>query len=290
MTPRELIISTASLFKEAGVPDPENDAALILSSLVSRPPLVLRLDTESSVDPDIENRYRILSARRAKREPLQYILGGQTFFGRFFITDKRVLIPRPETAELCDLVIQTLSHSCSLDGISSSLSVLDLCCGSGCIGITLALELPFTSVTLSDISPDALDVARLNARRLNAVTEFTCGDLFHPLSGRMFNIIVSNPPYIPAADFSTLQSEVLSEPRIALYGGTDGLDFYRLIASQAPKHLTSCGRLFLEIGANESDGIQSLLSYNHFTDIQIYKDMAGINRMVSAIYPGPEET
>lgn len=302
MTPRELILSAANTLKEAGVPDPEFDAALLLSSLADKPPLTLRLDNDSAVSPETENSYRALAARRAARIPLQYIIGSQIFLGRPFLTDERVLIPRPETAELCEYAIKTLAelftHCDGTDRASDNphsepgddaVSALDLCCGSGCIGLTIALELPFTRVTLSDISSDALQVARINAERLGANTAFVTGDLFQPLQNQRFHAIISNPPYIPASDFSSLQAEVLFEPRIALHGGEDGLDFYRRIIREAPEHLYPGGRIFLEVGAGESQSVHELLDRYSFIDIQTLKDMAGTERILSAVRPGPEE-
>ena len=159
MTCRELIRRAAENFRAAGIPDPVNDAALLLSHLTGRPPLSLRLDDETVPDPSVIASFTSLAERRISRIPLQYLLGEAPFYGRMFRVDSRVLIPRPETELLCEWALDLMKDR-------PSPRILDLCCGSGCIGITLKAELPSASVTLSDISPDALSLAAENAALL----------------------------------------------------------------------------------------------------------------------------
>ena len=195
-----------------------------------------------------------------------------------FKVDARVLIPRPETALLCEWALDTLRNS-------SSPRVLDLCCGSGCIGLTIKAERPDADVTLSDVSSDALNVSAVNAVRLSLDVSVKQSDLFQDLSGALFDLIISNPPYIRSSDCDTLQPEVMKEPRLALDGGTDGCDLYRRIIREAGSVLVPGGMLMMEMGVHESDILSDMLSNHGYTGIQIRKDYAGIDRMILATLP-----
>ena len=267
MTPCALLRETTRRFREAGIPDPETDGALLLSFLLGKPPLSLRLDTETELSPDMLDSFDTLVRRRLDREPLQYITGEAPFYGRMFFVDRRVLIPRPETEELCAWALENLPAS-------DSCRVLDLCCGNGCIGLTLAAERPHWDVVLADCSPDALEVAVLNASRLDLSVSFHQGDLTEGLADNSFDCIVSNPPYIPSAECAALQPEVLQEPSLALDGGTDGLDFYRRLAAEWEKHVRPGGLLLLEIGHTQGAAVQGL-----FPGARIVKDMGGLDRV-----------
>ena len=275
MTPRELILSTSNGFRAAGIPDPDYDAAMLLAHLTGKVPLELRLDTESQLDPDLVTKYRRLAGSRLERVPLQYLLGGTSFCGRVFAVDRRVLIPRPETEYLCEWALEVL------EGIPSP-RVLDLCCGSGAIGLTVKAEHPDASVTLSDISPEALEVAACNAARLSLDVVIRRCDLLDGFSPSSFDLIVTNPPYIPTGECSRLQPEVLMEPRLALDGGRDGCDFYRRIIIASGAVLSPGGYLLMEMGIHESGLISGFLSVHGFTGITIRKDIAGIDRMILA--------
>ena len=278
MTPRDLIRKTANRFYTAGIPDPENDAALLLSYLTERPALELRLDMDSEMNPELITAYQALADKRMNRVPLQYLIGEAPFYRRLFKTDPRVLIPRPETELLCEWALDILKNSLSP-------RVLDLCCGSGCIGLTIKAERPDAAVTLSDISSDALNVSAVNAIRLSLDVSICQSDLFSALKGSYFDLIISNPPYIPSEDCNRLQPEVLNEPRLALDGGPDGCDLYRRIINSAGSVLNSGGKLLMELGINESGPLSLLLSEHGFTDIEIRKDYAGIDRMILAVLP-----
>lgn len=278
MTYRELIYSTAKRFRAAGIPDPENDAALLLSHLTGKPVLELRLDMDTEPDPGVLSVYGELVENRLNRTPLQYILGEAPFYGRMFKVDPRVLIPRPETALLCKWALDTL---CNVP----SPHVLDLCCGSGCIGLTMKAERPDSDVTLSDISSDALNVTAVNAVRLSLDVSIRQSDLFQNLSGAKFDLIISNPPYIRSSDCDTLQPEVLKEPRLALDGGYDGCDLYRRIIRDAGSVLVPGGTLMMELGIHEADTLSEMLSDHDYTGIQIRNDYAGIDRMILATLP-----
>ena len=159
--------------------------------------------------------------------------------------------------------------------------VLDLCCGTGAIGLTLALERPGCQVTLSDLSGEALSLAQENAVRLGASCRFCQGDLFEPVAAETYDLIISNPPYIPADVCRQLQQEVQKEPLMALEGGLDGLYFYRQIAAQGPAHLVAGGLLLLEIGYDQGETVPALLE-EHFTQIQMHRDLNHLPRMVTA--------
>lgn len=278
MNPRDLIRDTARRFEAAGIPDPENDAALLLSHLTGRPPLDLRLDSDTVLDGNLLSAFSGLAEQRLQRIPLQYLLGEAPFCGRLFRVEPGVLIPRPETELLCEWALDILR------GIPSP-RVLDLCCGSGCIGLTLRAECPDASVTLSDISPDALRTAASNASGLSLDVALCRSDLFAAFETDAFDLIVSNPPYIPSADCDHLQAEVMREPRLALDGGPDGCDLYRRIAASAPAVLVPGGRLLMELGIGESDSVSRMLTAAGFTGIEVRKDYAGIDRMILAVLP-----
>ncbi len=278
MTCRELIRRASESFCAAGIPDPVNDAALLLSHLTGRPPLALRLDEETVLDPSVIDSFKSLAEQRLSRIPLQYLLGEAPFYGRMFRVDFRVLIPRPETELLCEWALELLKDH-------SSPRILDLCCGSGCIGITLKAELPSASVTLSDISPDALDLAAENASLLGADVALCRSDLLEAFSGTSFDLIISNPPYIPSADCDTLQEEVLREPRLALDGGKDGLSVYRRIVREAFHRLSPGGFLLMELGIGEDEAVSALLSDYGYESIQIREDLSGIRRMILSTHP-----
>lgn len=278
MTPCELIRSTAVRFRSAGIPDPENDSALLLASLCGTAPLTLRLDMDTALKPALLSRYEFLVDQRLKRIPLQYILGESPFCGHLFKVDPRVLIPRPETELLCYWALEILKDQ-------KAPRVLDLCCGSGCIGLSLKASSPDIQVTLSDISADALSVASENMRRLSLIVSLHQGDLLEGFPPVSFDLIVCNPPYIPAADCIGLQPEVLFEPRLALDGGVDGLDLYRRLIASAVTVLEPGGALLMELGIHESGPVSGLLSASGYTGIQVRKDLNGIERMILAFTP-----
>ena len=275
MTPCELIRQTAALFHSAGIPDPAWDSALLLAHLTGHPPLNLRLDTDTQLREDTLRAFAELRDRRLDRTPLQYLTHEQSFLGHTFYVDERVLIPRPETELLAERVIDTLRPI-------ETPTALDLCCGSGCIAVSVALALPGAQVHAADLSPEALAVTRQNAEALGARITLHQGDLFAAVEGLRFHLIVSNPPYIPTAECAALQQEVLREPAMALDGGGDGLDFYRRIAREAPRHLLPGGAVFLEVGFDQAEAVCALLAAGGFTRTAIHPDLQGIGRMVEA--------
>lgn len=276
MTPRELIRQAAASFRAAGVPDPEVDAALLLSHVTGRAPLLLRADDWTALSSDALSAFDALAKRRLTREPLQYILRSQSFLGRDYYVDGRVLIPRPETELLAERAIAFL-HS-----RAPGATALDLCCGSGCIAISMALGAPEAKVHACDLSADALTVTRRNAEALGAAVTLHQGDLFSAVENASFDLIVSNPPYIPTADCVVLQQEVLLEPQMALDGGEDGLHFYRRIAQEGPRHLNPGGALLLEVGYGQADSVMRLMDEAGFRSVRAHRDYQQIQRIIEA--------
>ncbi|MBE5785404.1 MAG: peptide chain release factor N(5)-glutamine methyltransferase [Clostridiales bacterium] len=205
--------------------------------------------------------------RRLTGEPLQYILGEWEFMGLPFKVDSRALIPRQDTETLAEAAIALLKKK-------TGRRVLDMCCGTGCIGISLAV-LAGAEVTLADISADALALARENAAWNGINAAFVETDLFSAIKGE-YDLIVSNPPYISAKDMETLQKEVRFEPPLALYGGEDGLDLYRRIAADYKAYLAPGGAILLEVGAGEAGDVKALLGEGAYS----VKDLCGIDRVV----------
>lgn len=276
MTPRELIRLMAAELADAGVPDSEVDASLLLSHITGQNPMNLRLDSWSQVSLDVEETLRALCEKRKTRTPLQYLTGVQSFLGRDFHVDERVLIPRPETELLAERAIAALR-------MRPAPIALDMCCGSGCLAISMALGDPRAQVHAADLSEGALAVTALNAERLYAKVILHQGDLFGSIpDGLRFDVIVSNPPYIPAADCLELQEEVRREPMMALDGGADGYDFYRRIAEDAPRFLKEGGVLLMEVGFDQAQGVIALCREAGFTSAVAHEDYQHIERMVEA--------
>ena len=253
------------------IPEPRLDAEYMLAEVLHTSRLMMLIDKSRVLTAAAEEAFERMMARREQREPLQYILGSQSFMGFSFKTDPRALIPRNDTEALCE---EALRH------IRPGDRVLDLCTGTGALGIAIKKLCPQAIVTATDISEAALSLAEENARSLQAEVRFLQGDLFAPVSGEEFEVIVSNPPYIPEALRGRLQAEVEKEPALALFAGEDGLDFYRRIAREAPAYLAPQGWLCLEVGDGEAEAVAALLKTN-FESVRILPDLNGLNRVVS---------
>lgn len=217
---------------------------------------------------------------RASRVPLQYLTGKQDFMGLTFHVDERVLIPRQDTETLAELVLR--------ENPEKNIRLLDLCTGSGCLAVSLAVLGGYEEVDAGDISPDALEVAEENGRRLGGNVHFVESDLFSALDpGKAYDVIVSNPPYIPTEVIEGLEPEVRDyEPRLALDGDRDGLAFYRRIAAESRKFLADGGWLYLEIGYDQGEALEALLRDNGFVGVRIVKDAAGNHRVACGQWPG----
>ncbi len=230
---------------------------------------------DSFTDEEIKQLNKVVK-QRINRKPLCKILGRRNFYGRDFVVNQNVLSPRQETEILTNMVIDELEQR------KTGKKVLDLCTGSGAIGITIALETKAV-VTCSDKSKKALDIANQNAQNLKAKVQIIKSDMFKDLNDcGKFDIIVSNPPYIPSKDIETLDEEVKNyDPILALDGGDDGLDFYKIIAKKAADYLNKNGKLYLEIGYSQGQDVAYLLRDN-FENIEIKKDYDGLDRIIVA--------
>jgi release factor glutamine methyltransferase len=228
---------------------------------------------------DTRLHFDVLVKRRLRGEPIQYITGETEFYGLPFRVTPAVLIPRPETEHLAE---ETLKRAADF----AHPRIVDIGTGSGCIAIALAHHLPHASITASDLSPEALTLARQNAEsnQVAGHIRFLEGDLMTPIAGETFNVIVSNPPYVPEADRSTLSVEVRDhEPALALFAGDDGLDIYRRLIPAAHAALIPAGFLLLETGFGQQGAVTALLAASGFQSIETLPDLQGIPRVVSAL-------
>ncbi len=266
-----------------GVHDAAFDARALLSFVMEIPFRDIPLHYMDEAADEQQERYEELIGRRMSGEPLQYITGEQEFMGLTFHVDSRVLIPRLDTEILAEEALEYVNRKLTR---GDAVRVLDLCCGSGALGLSIAAlhsETDRLEVVISDISEDALEVARQNAEALGVSDRvaFVKGDLFENIE-KSFDLIVCNPPYIRTDVIETLDKEVREhEPMLALDGGADGLDIYRRIAEEAPGYLKAGGRLLMEIGYDQAEDVAALLQ-KEFDDIKVLKDLAGLDRVIAA--------
>ena len=272
-------------FKARGLVSPRLDAELLLGFVLGLDRIRLILDSTRPLTTEELTQYRELIKRRRRGEPIAYIRGEREFYGHNFRVDSRVLVPRPDTETLVGVALARTQQR-SLYG-----RALDLCTGSGCVAIAFALERPTWRVTGTDRSADALALARENALRLGAIfpTRWLEGDLFGALSeATRFDLITANPPYIPDGEIAELDPDVRDfEPRQALAGGADGLDFVRRILKDAPGYLSPEGVLALEIGYDQAERTAALFAEHGYRAIERTRDYGGIERVVSGSYGPP---
>lgn len=293
MTIREVIQKSAQFLERHGVESARLQAEHLLGHVLKLPRLKLYLDFDRVLNaPELES-LRGLVKRRAAREPLQHLLGTANFCGLELKVNRHVLVPRPETELLAERALEWLNseretrnaeQSKSL--LTSALTMLDLGTGSGCLAIALAKALVDARVVAVDVSAEALVVAKENAAK-HQVTEriqFLSGDLFGPVEpGAQFDLIVSNPPYIPTAEIATLQPEVREfDPVGALDGGADGLEFYRRIAAESAKFLRPGGRLLVEFGDGQADALKKLFATHNWIVEAVVEDYSRRPRILIA--------
>lgn len=271
--------------ERAGLEDPHVDAELLVLHAAGLDRLAAYTENPE-IDRLLASRIKSLLRRRLRSEPVQYITGSVEFLGLKIAVGKGVLIPRPETELLVQEAVEALKDFCSLPGTPhASRSILDLCTGSGCIALAIGREFPDARVIATDISAKALRYARGNAEENGiANVEFLKGPLFAPLKKQAsFDLIVSNPPYVRTAEIDALQPEVHDwEPRAALDGGDDGLDFYRAILADAAGRLNTGGALLLEIGCDQAAAVKELAIGAGLADVSVIRDYAGLHRIVKA--------
>lgn len=274
---REALKKGVQLFAPLGLDNQTAwlEAGLLLGKACSKDRIKLLTTLDDVLEAQEWNKFIEYITRRLSLEPLQYIIGEQVFMSLCFRVTPAVLVPRAETELLVNEVIKMKRQRAN---------ILDLCTGSGTIAVSLAYYMPDCQVTAIDISADALGVAEENAA-INSVgdrIEFLCGDMFSPLAGNSsFDIITCNPPYINAAEYHELSADVKKEPRLALYGGTDGLDFYRLIGAKAKQFMSKKGVLLVEIGWQQGTEVKEIFEKNGFNKVKIIKDWNGHDRIVT---------
>jgi release factor glutamine methyltransferase len=281
-TVRRVLSWTSGHFERRGVDSPRLTTEILLAHLLGVDRVRLYVDLDRPLSKAELLAFRRLIERRAAGEPTQYLTGRREFYGRTFLVDERVLIPRPETELLVEAVLRHIPRD-------APSRLLDLCTGSGCVAVSLAAERPLASVWATDLSPGACQLATQNAERLGVGARITLreGDLFGPLpEGARFDAIVSNPPYIPSGELPTLQREVRREPALALDGGPDGLTLIRRIAAGAAAWLKPGGRLALEIGEEQGQAVSALLCEAGLVEVTVQKDLARQDRLVWARLSG----
>lgn len=255
------------------------DAKLLLEHVLDESSIYIFMHREDVMDLEKEKLYKSLLERRKTGEPLQYIVGHQSFMGLDFDVKSGVLIPRSDTEVLVEKVIEKNQQDYP--------RILDIGAGSGAIHISLAHYIKGAQLVAVDISKDAIEIARHNAKKLEVYDriDYIESDVFENVSG-IFDIIVSNPPYIPSEVIDGLQKELFHEPRIALDGGNDGYDFYRRIIDEGRSYLKIDGLMAFEVGHDQSDIVQKLFEEAGFYSIEIFSDLSGIRRVVMARLEG----
>ena len=284
-TIQRLLVWTTGFFTRKGIDAPRRTAEILLSHVLGMDRVRLYMEFERPLGEAELARFKALIQRRAAREPTDYLTGSRPFHRYVFAVDARVLVPRPETEQLVETALSKLPpHVVS----GAPLKVLDLCTGSGCVGLSIAADRPDAAVTLTDISQGALDVARSNAQALGVTgrTLLLLGDLFSPISPALrFDVVSANPPYVRRDVIPTLAPEVQWEPVTALDGGADGLELLRRIIREAPLHLRPGGWLCLEIGDDQGSAVERLLSEAGFEEVSVSKDFAGLDRIAAGRMP-----
>jgi release factor glutamine methyltransferase len=276
----DLLKTAAEKLEHNGTGDSYNEALVLLTIAMNCSKTYIFLNKDAEVGEDVSNKYLAYIERRAKGEPVAYIAGTAWFMSLEFIVEPTVLIPRPETEGLVEKASEIIREL-----YSGKAAVLDLCTGSGCIGIATAARFDKISVHLSDVDESALDVAGRNIKKHNLGEKVSVikSNLFESLGDNKYDLILSNPPYVAEGDTRQLDDEVRRfEPSIALFGGKDGLYFYRKIAKDAGSYLKPGGYLLLEAGIDQAESIAEILVKNEFTIIDIQEDLSGIPRIITA--------
>lgn len=283
----QLVLWSAEYLAGKGIESSRLDAEYLLAGVLGLDRLQLYLQFERPLDAAELAAFKPLLLRRASREPLQYIQGRMAFRGLELAVDTRALIPRPETEELVDHVLEWLGPEGDDPGRRAGLTAVDLGTGTGAIALSLAVEAGFERIVATDASEDALGLARENGARLASIglfdpdrLEFRHGDLFEPLGDRRYHVIVSNPPYVEAGQRDALQPEVVDwEPESALFAGADGFDVVRRIVGSASRHLEEGGLLVVEIGADQGAAALELPAPG-LVNLRVARDLTGRDRFL----------
>lgn len=282
----KLIRWSTGYLEEKGVEQPRLDAEHLLAHALGTTRLQLYLQYDRPLSPEELAAFKPLLLRRAGREPLQYVIGRTAFRELELATDRRALIPRPETEVLVEVVLDWARGR-------SGLHALDVGTGTGCIALSLALEGPFSRVVATDASPDALALAAENAEATGVEVDLRRGSLYAPLGpGERFDVIASNPPYVAGAEAGRLAPEIRDhEPHAALFAGRRGLDVIEPLVAGAPHRLAPEGLLALEVGATQTDAVAGLIrDAAAFGEPTVHRDLTGRPRIVSARRAGTRES
>jgi release factor glutamine methyltransferase len=278
MTLIEVLTAAAGYLKNHGVESPRLNAEHLLAQVLGKKRLDLYLQFDRPLSDAERATFRELIRDRATGKPLQHLLGTAEFYGRTFLSDLRALVPRPETEQLVELVVQTARNG------GTNMRILDIGTGSGVIAITLALELPLANIAATEVSPEALSLARENATRHSVSIDFQEANLF-PSGAERFDLVVANLPYIESGELAGLQREVQYDPPLALDGGLDGLSCIRKLIESAAAHLATEGILALEIGHRQAAVVFEQLGKLGYREIRIEKDYQGVERFAFARSP-----
>ena len=270
MTYREGLAAGEKILSKAGIADAKTDTWLLMEMACKIDRNFYYMHMMEDMTEEQAKQYQLLIKKRAERVPLQYITGEQEFMGLTFTVNSSVLIPRQDTETLVEEALKVAKPG---------MNILDMCTGSGCVLISILKNVDAKGIGY-DISKQALNVAKENAKRNHVVCEFERSDLFENVDGT-YDIIVSNPPYIPTEVIHTLMPEVKEfEPMEALDGMEDGLHFYRRIVREAKEHLAKGGYLMLEIGHDQGASVSEMLEYGGYAEVRVIKDLARNDRVV----------
>ncbi len=274
-TVRELIDLSSDYLSKHDCQTPRLDAEILLAYVLNTQRLNLYMNLDYPLEQDQLREYRRLIGLRGQRIPVAYLIGRKEFYTKDFMIDRNVLVPRPETEFLVDQAIR-------IGQDYAAPQILDLGTGSGIIAISIALALPTAKILAADISPAALEIAKKNAEQLDVIQRlsFLRSDMFTHFPPKRFDVICSNPPYIPTDDLDKLEKEIEFEPKEALDGGPDGLKYHRELIQNSPSFLASRGSLIVEIGSDQAEQVETLAKGRGFIHVKTVQDYAGKDRVV----------
>jgi release factor glutamine methyltransferase len=288
VTVLDAIQRSADFLGKKGVESPRLQVELLLGHLLKLPRMKLYLNFERELKSPEIDALRVMVKRRGEREPLQHIVGSVSFWGLELEVTPHVLIPRPETEILAECAWTFLN---AIKGGARGPSAFDFGTGSGCLAIAMAVKCPIAEITAVDISPEAIAVAQQNAaaHEVDTRIRLLCGDGFAALLAKeQFDLIVSNPPYVPTAEIPTLEPEVRDhDPRLALDGGADGLDFYHRLASEAAPFLKPGGKIMLELGFGQAEAVTKMFSCQKWVVEAVKDDYSHVPRVLIATRAHP---
>jgi len=280
MVIRELLIKADKILSDNGIEDSYNESTILFVYALNKSKTYIYTHMDENTDADTELKFLEFIKKRSKNMPVAYIINKAWFMSLELFVNEATLIPRPETEGLVEEVLRIIKESSK-----EKVELLDICTGSGCIGLAVAYYNKKIEATLSDIRPECIEVSKKNIlmNNLEDRVKVAKSDLFNAFDNCRFDVITANPPYIPSEDIHNLENDVrLYEPQTALDGGPDGLDFYRNIAAEAKNHLTINGHLFIEIGINQSEAVKEILRKSGYTNINIKNDNSEIPRIITA--------